>query len=193
MASRRDEILDAARACFEAHGYAATTIEQIAARSGASNGSIYHHFGAKDGILAALYAGCARRAYQDGLLGVLRAHAGDAEGGIRGAVEHHLALGRGATRSRRARCSSTARRWSARRARRRCGIRTSPRSREVRAWLAAQRRGGRDPRPRPTPPGAVWYGPAQESRATGSPAGARGAVRASPPTLAEAAWRSFRA
>src|SRR5918995_3221357 len=89
MAGRRDQILEAARACFSEHGYAATTIEQIAARSGASNGSIYHHFGAKDGILAALYTG-ALASYQEGLLALLREHAADAEGGIRGAVLHHL-------------------------------------------------------------------------------------------------------
>ena len=70
MGGRRDQILDAARACFAEHGYAATTIEQIAARSGASNGSIYHHFGAKDGILAALYVS-ALASYQDELLALL--------------------------------------------------------------------------------------------------------------------------
>ena len=86
MPGRRDEIL-AARAPASPTGYAATTIEQIAARSGASNGSIYHHFGAKDGILAALYVE-ALASYQEELLALLRD--ADAEAGIRGAVAHHL-------------------------------------------------------------------------------------------------------
>src|SRR5215218_7025071 len=88
MAGRRDEILSAARACFAAHGYAATTIELIAAESGASNGSIYHHFGSKDGILAALYSE-ALAWYQEETLAVL-AEADSAEVGIRGVVVHHL-------------------------------------------------------------------------------------------------------
>jgi len=53
--SRKDEILQAALACFTEVGVDATTIEMIRDRSGASIGSLYHHFGNKDRILAALY------------------------------------------------------------------------------------------------------------------------------------------
>ena len=88
MAARRDEILDAARACFEEHGYAATTIEQIAARSGASNGSIYHHFGAKEGIASALYVQILRD-YQRGVARTIRRGTG-AERAIKALVRHHL-------------------------------------------------------------------------------------------------------
>jgi len=40
---------------FEAGGIAATTVEDIRARAGSSIGSIYHHFGNKDGLVAALF------------------------------------------------------------------------------------------------------------------------------------------
>lgn len=62
-ASRKDEILQAALACFTEVGVDATTIEMIRDRSGASIGSIYHHFGNKERIIAALYlAGTAQYA-----------------------------------------------------------------------------------------------------------------------------------
>jgi len=53
--SRKDEILQAALACFTEYGVDATTIEMIRDRSGASIGSLYHHFGNKERIIAALY------------------------------------------------------------------------------------------------------------------------------------------
>lgn len=61
--SRKDEILQAALACISEVGVDATTIEMIRDRSGASIGSLYHHFGNKERILAALYmAGTAQYA-----------------------------------------------------------------------------------------------------------------------------------
>ena len=53
--SRKDEILQAALACFTDFGVDATTIEMIRDRSGASIGSLYHHFGNKERIIGALY------------------------------------------------------------------------------------------------------------------------------------------
>lgn len=53
--SRKDEILQAALACFTESGVDATTIEMIRDRSGASIGSLYHHFGNKERIIGALY------------------------------------------------------------------------------------------------------------------------------------------
>lgn len=53
--SRKDEILQAALACFTETGVDATTIEMIRDRSGASIGSLYHHFGNKERIIGALY------------------------------------------------------------------------------------------------------------------------------------------
>jgi len=52
--SRRRQILDAAFQAFLAKGFAATSIEDIRAGSGASTGSIYHAFKGKAGIAAAL-------------------------------------------------------------------------------------------------------------------------------------------
>jgi len=52
---RRRDILSASLRCFLRHGVHAATIEQIRAGSGASAGSIYHHFGSKQGIAVALY------------------------------------------------------------------------------------------------------------------------------------------
>ncbi len=55
MSPRQQSILDAALVCFTHHGLEATTIEMIRDESGASVGSIYHHFKNKEGIAAALY------------------------------------------------------------------------------------------------------------------------------------------
>ena len=52
--ARRQAILDAALECFRAHGYEATTMAQIRDASGASIGSLYHHYGGKDALAAAL-------------------------------------------------------------------------------------------------------------------------------------------
>lgn len=53
--SRKQEILQAALACFTESGVDGTTIEMIRDRSGASIGSLYHHFGNRERIIAALY------------------------------------------------------------------------------------------------------------------------------------------
>lgn len=53
---RREAILEAALACFHDRGYDATTIGDIVRESGASVGSIYHHFGDKRGVAAGIYA-----------------------------------------------------------------------------------------------------------------------------------------
>jgi AcrR family transcriptional regulator len=53
--SRREAILQAALRCFAEHGVEATTIEMIRAASGASTGSLYHHFGNKERIAAEVY------------------------------------------------------------------------------------------------------------------------------------------
>jgi AcrR family transcriptional regulator len=84
---RRSQILDAALTSFSERGYDATTVHDIRVRSGASIGSIYHHFGGKEQIAAALYVE-ALRDYQTGFLELL----GDwpAERTIKGVVRHHV-------------------------------------------------------------------------------------------------------
>lgn len=54
-AVRQQQILSATLALFSEHGLANTTISAISERSGASVGSIYHHFGDREGVLYALY------------------------------------------------------------------------------------------------------------------------------------------
>lgn len=52
---RRQDILNAALACAADGGVDAVSIDGVRARCGASVGSIYHHFGNKEGVVAALY------------------------------------------------------------------------------------------------------------------------------------------
>jgi AcrR family transcriptional regulator len=190
VAARRDQILEAAQACFAEHGYAATTIEQIAARSGASNGSIYHHFGSKDGILAALYV-AALASYQDELLALLRAHADDAEAGIRGVVAHHLAWVEAHPQEAR---TLFEHRQTLERAGRAAELRDQnrPALAQVRDWLAGHVAAGaiRDLGPASA---AVWLGPAQAVARDWIGGRLRGRPSALTDALAGAAWRSFRA
>jgi AcrR family transcriptional regulator len=87
---RRAAILDAALYCFTEKGFTATTIEDVRRRSGASVGSIYHHFANKEQLAGALYV-AGLESYHEGLLDALRRHAdADAEAGIRAMVRHHL-------------------------------------------------------------------------------------------------------
>lgn len=53
--SRRQAILDAALAYFASKGFTETTMEDIRKLSGASTGSIYHHFENKELLARALY------------------------------------------------------------------------------------------------------------------------------------------
>src|SRR2546423_11971094 len=85
---RRRAILDAALHLFASRGLRATSVEDICSASGASNGSLYHHFGSKEGIAIALYAS-AIEGYQGGAAEVLR-NAESAEAGFRACVEHFL-------------------------------------------------------------------------------------------------------
>ena len=85
---RRRAILEAALECFSSAGYDAASIEQICRVSGSSVGSVYHHFGSKEGIAAALYEeGIA--SYQEGMLEVL-ADAGPVAATVDRVVRHHL-------------------------------------------------------------------------------------------------------
>lgn len=85
---RRREILDAALACFCEVGFLETTMEDIRLRSGASHGSIYHHFGGKEQLAAAVYVEGIRE-YQAGLAEELSRHPGAREG-IEALIRYHL-------------------------------------------------------------------------------------------------------
>jgi len=86
--ARRSEILKAALAAFGERGFAAATIDDVRRASGASTGSIYHHFGGKEGLAAALYVE-GLGDYQREFVRRLRA-ARDPEGAIKALVRHHL-------------------------------------------------------------------------------------------------------
>jgi AcrR family transcriptional regulator len=81
-------ILDAARATFLERGVVAASIEEVCERAGASVGSLYHHFGGKEGLAGAVYVD-ALADYQRTFVAELRRH-DDAEGGIRRGVRAHL-------------------------------------------------------------------------------------------------------
>jgi AcrR family transcriptional regulator len=53
---RREQILEAARACLQAHGLEAVSMEMIIARSGLSTGAVYGYFKGKDQIINAVIA-----------------------------------------------------------------------------------------------------------------------------------------
>lgn len=80
--------MDAALACYEDGALAGVSIEAVARRSGASVGSIYHHFGSKEGILAALYLD-ALDAYRSALRAQLEAQRSP-EGLIKTVVQQHI-------------------------------------------------------------------------------------------------------
>jgi AcrR family transcriptional regulator len=51
---RRQELLDAAQACFRQSGFHGTTVEDVAARAGLSKGAVYWHFKGKRELFLAL-------------------------------------------------------------------------------------------------------------------------------------------
>jgi AcrR family transcriptional regulator len=53
--SRRKAILNAAMALFDRQGYAATTMEEVAAGAGISKGSVYNYFQSKQDLFAQLF------------------------------------------------------------------------------------------------------------------------------------------
>ncbi|WP_345068286.1 TetR/AcrR family transcriptional regulator [Leifsonia kafniensis] len=53
-AESREKILDAAVGLIFERGYSGTTISALCKRSGLLVSSVYHHFGSKDGVLAAV-------------------------------------------------------------------------------------------------------------------------------------------
>lgn len=58
----RKRVLDATRELLMAHGISELTLKDVQEKSGVSNGSIFHHFGSKDGIIEAIFVE-ERRAY----------------------------------------------------------------------------------------------------------------------------------
>lgn len=88
-ADRRQQILLATLAQFSEHGLMNTTISAISQRSGASVGSIYHHFGDREGVLYALYRQCFSACFEE-LKQAVQAET-TAKGGIIALVSTYLA------------------------------------------------------------------------------------------------------
>ena len=86
--ARREAILRAALDVFLEHGGERASIEEIRRRSGASIGSIYHHFSSKEGIAAALYLESLAD-YQEGALASLEVSTSTRKG-VQAVVRHHL-------------------------------------------------------------------------------------------------------
>lgn len=55
IADPRQQVLDTVLQLFSKRGYFATSVQDISRESGVSVGSIYHHFGDKEGIARSLY------------------------------------------------------------------------------------------------------------------------------------------
>ncbi len=85
---RRQEILTAALRCFSDLGFAAATMDDIRTASGASTGSIYHHFQSKEKLAAALFVE-GLKDYQQSLLARLEG-VRSGERIVRGFVSHYL-------------------------------------------------------------------------------------------------------
>jgi len=49
-----DEIIGAARLCLQEKGLSATTLKEVAARAGVTQGTVYYHFRSKDDLLMAV-------------------------------------------------------------------------------------------------------------------------------------------
>jgi TetR/AcrR family transcriptional repressor of mexJK operon len=61
---KREAILDAARSCFLEQGYAAASMDMVAARAAVSKATIYAHFAGKDDLFAAvIHRRCERELY----------------------------------------------------------------------------------------------------------------------------------
>jgi AcrR family transcriptional regulator len=54
LAARRQQILDAARACFARNGFHATSMQDVVVESGLSMGAVYRYFRSKDDLIQAI-------------------------------------------------------------------------------------------------------------------------------------------
>ena len=88
MASRSDQILDAAAALFAERGYGATGIDDIGAAAGVSGPAIYWHFKGKQVLLAAMLTSISERLLDGGRARV--AATADAETALAALVDEQV-------------------------------------------------------------------------------------------------------
>ncbi|MEZ5596367.1 MAG: TetR/AcrR family transcriptional regulator [Pseudomonadales bacterium] len=86
--ARKREILSAALDCFDATGVEPATIQDIQRQAGCSVGSLYHHFGSKEGVAEALWLALIEEfnVYMLARLG----KAESAEDAVRGVVQGYI-------------------------------------------------------------------------------------------------------
>lgn len=187
--ARGRAILDAALEVFLESGVDAAAVEAIRGRSGASVGSLYHRFGSKEGIAAAVYVD-ALRDYQAHFLATLD-RAGTASDGIRAVVRTHMRWVRG--NPDRAQFLFAVAGADVRRA-----AREELRDLNdhffslVESWLRAHVRAGEIRDVSTDVVYALWLGPSQELARLWLARGRRGALRTETALLADAAWRALR-
>ncbi|MDD2062344.1 TetR/AcrR family transcriptional regulator [Pseudomonas sp. 25571] len=81
MEETRATLLSTARQVFSEHGYAGTSMDELTARAGLTRGALYHHFGDKKGLLAAVVEQIDGEV--DARLNSISENAGDAWEGLR--------------------------------------------------------------------------------------------------------------
>ncbi|WFL76232.1 TetR/AcrR family transcriptional regulator [Altererythrobacter arenosus] len=89
----RNRVLDATRELLMAHGFNELTMKHVQEKSGISNGSIFHHFGSKEGIVREIFIE-ERRLYLGAIADAIVHHEGDPcdafAAGARRAVDYQL-------------------------------------------------------------------------------------------------------
>jgi TetR/AcrR family transcriptional regulator, repressor for uid operon len=78
LETRRQEIIEAARTCFLRNGFHRTTTDEICKQASITPGGLYHYFGGKDEIIAAVI-----QQQAEGAIGRVRALV-EGDGGMRG-------------------------------------------------------------------------------------------------------------
>jgi AcrR family transcriptional regulator len=185
---RRRAILDAALEVFLESGVEAASIGEVRDRSGASVGSLYHRFGNKEGIAAAVYVD-ALADYQNEFVATLDRTTDPAQG-VRAAVRTHM-------------------RWVTSNADRAqflfsvagSGVRHAARDElrdlngqffsRVETWLGRHVESGKIRAMSTDVVYALWLGPSQELARLWLARGRRGSLRAETTLLADAAWRAL--
>lgn len=187
--ARRRTILDAALEVFLESGVDAASVDEVRNRSGASVGSLYHRFGSKEGIAAAVYVD-ALRGYQAEFVTALD-RARDAADGIRSVVRTHMRWVRANPDRAQflfAIAGSDVRRAASAELREL----NEPFFAVVETWLRRHVEAGEIRAASFDVVYALWLGPSQELARLWLARGRRGSLRTETTLLADAAWRSLR-
>jgi len=187
--ARRRAILDASLELFLEVGVEASAIDDLRRRSGASVGSLYHRFGSKEGIAAAVYVDALRHYQREFVAALTRAR--DAGDGVRSAVRTHMRWVR--ENPDRAEFLFNVAGADVRRA---CGTDLRELNNEffgfVEAWLRRYVDAGEVRALSTDVVYALWLGPSQELARLWLARGRRGSLRTESTVLADAAWRALR-